>query len=123
MERSGGALRKRRRAECPGTRDDFVDHQAKRKQVRAFRRLLARQLFWSDVRRSASNPIDRIAALHREAKIHDADAAPTIEHDVRRFEVAMKDPMFVGGSKTGAQLTGHVVSLLRRQAPDTLAHR
>ena len=103
--------------------NDFVDHQAKRKQVRAFRRLLPRQLFGSDIGGSAGDPIDPIAGLHGEAEVHDADAAPTIEHDVRRFEIAMQDPMFVGGGKTGAQLAGDVVGLLRGQAPDALAHR
>jgi len=53
-----------------------------------------------------------------EAKVGDADAAATIEHDVGGLEVAMDDAVFVSGGEAGAELTGDVESFVGGDAAD-----
>lgn len=105
VECAASTLKERRRAQRRRTRDDFGEHQAERKQIRAFRQFLARELFWSDTGGSPGDTVDTFAWVHRQAKVHDANAAAAIEHDVCRFEIAVQNAMLVRGGKTGTQLS------------------
>ncbi len=63
---------------------------------------------------------DVVCAVHAagDSEIGDAHLTAAVEHDVRRFQITMKDTFIVCGGETGAELPGYLDGLVARQAPD-----
>src|SRR4029077_13405355 len=97
--------------------ENFEEHQPERVEITLNGDLEAGRLLGRHVRgRAGANFFGSdIFGESREAKIGDAHLAAAVEHDVRGFEVAVKDAVFVGGGETGAELARNLQALVGGQ--------
>ena len=117
-------LREAARLECALANVDLVEDQSQRIEValngdRLAVELLRRHVGW----RARHFALRRLSGADREAEVRNSDATPPIQHDVRRFEIAMEYALVVCGGEPGAQLTGDLVGLPLRQAADAAKER
>jgi hypothetical protein len=57
--------------------------------------------------------------LDGQAEVHDAGLAPAVDHDIRRLEITVDDPLLVGGGEPRTNLAGYLEGFLRRQPSDS----
>jgi hypothetical protein len=113
-------FRRRRATECPLSRHHFVEHDAKREQIRSMVARFTAHLFWRHVpRRAQHRPriglalerrrlgrvgIRRRGHLTRETEVEDLHAAVAGDEDVRRLQIAMDDAAVVRGGESAGDL-------------------
>jgi len=84
--------------------EDLKQDESERVDVGLDRGRFAPQLLGRHVLRRAGAHRRGIARGDGEPEVGDADVAVSVEHHVRRFQVAMHHAAFVRGGETGAQL-------------------
>jgi len=110
------------------SREHFVKHRPKRKNIRARVGQLALGLLWRHVRRSAHDCAHQrnadalgfvvsqaVVILFRESEIQQLYNPARGREDVRWFEVAMNDPLAVCGLERGSNLPRELQRLIRRK--------
>src|ERR1700692_3891455 len=110
------------------SREHFVKHRPKRKNIRARVGQLALGLLWRHVRRSAHDCAHQrnadalgfvvsqaVVILFRESEIQQLYNPARGREDVRWFEVAMNDPLAVCGLERGRNLPRELQRLIRRK--------
>src|SRR5436190_22978098 len=104
---------------------DFIEHQTKRIDVSLHCWLIAGQLFGRHVSRRARDQFVSLELIDQpsEPKVGDTSTASSIDHHVRRFEIAMKHAIVVSCSETGTELTRDLQGLVVRQSPDAPEQR
>ena len=125
QDRGGRASRK-----GAASREHFVKHRPKRKNIGARVGRLALGLLWRHVRRSAHDRAhlgnadalgfvvgQAVVALFRESEIQQLYDPARGREDVRWFEVAMNDPFGVRGFERGSDLPRESQRLMPAEEP------
>ena len=100
----------------------FVQNEAEPIDVTSYRRAAAGELLRCHVRGRAGNfAIDRCTrGSDGQAEVGDPGTAVTIDHDVRRLQIAMQHARRMRRGKTRGKLPRHIERLLVREVADAL---
>jgi len=101
-------------------REQLVEHEAERIDVAARGDLDSLELLGRHVVRRAGADLGAgdIRGQRGEAEIRDAHLPRAVDHDVRRLEVAVQDPLGVRGGEAGTDLSRDLDRLLLRRTTD-----
>src|SRR5262245_66254816 len=101
------------------TRVELVEDEAQGVDVASDRRPRSRELLGRHVRgRSGDVSLNLGVGRDRETEVRDPRAAPTVDHDVRRLQIAMQHALVVRGGEPRAELAGDLERLVRWKPPD-----
>src|SRR5262249_30911696 len=98
--------------------EHLVQHETERVEIRLHGHAPAGELLWRHVSRRSSEFMDAHFARNRQTEIHDPNAAATVDHDVSRLEISMKDALVVRRRQSRAELPRYIDCLFARQSTD-----
>ena len=100
--------------------ENFIQDEAEGIDIAARRDFRAGKLFGRHVGGSAGAKFFacQVFAKRGKAKIRDAHAAATVEHDVSWLQIAVQNAVFVRGGQAGAHLSRDIEPFALRELPD-----